>query len=127
MKYFKLGSRTVLGLIYFVFGLNFFFQFLPVPPSSEEMQKLTGAIYMSGYLFQFIKITEIVGGLMLLTNLFTPLALVILAPITLNIVAMHAFLDPSGLVMGLLLTVLHVALGAFYFKHYKAMLVTKAE
>ncbi|MFN9066375.1 MAG: DoxX family membrane protein [Bdellovibrionales bacterium] len=127
MKYFKLGSRTVLGLIYFVFGLNFFFQFLPVPPSSEEMQKLTGAIYMSGYLFQFIKITEIFGGLMLMTNLFTPLALIILAPITLNILAMHAFLDPSGLVIGSLLTILHVALGVLYFKHYKAMLVMKAE
>jgi putative oxidoreductase len=127
MKYFKLGSRYVLGLIYFVFGLNFFFQFLPVPPSSEEMQKLTGAIYMSGYMFQFIKITEIVGGFMLLTNLFTPLALVILAPITLNILAMHAFLDPSGLIMGSVLTVLHVALGVFYIKAYKPMLAMKVE
>ena len=127
MKYFKIGSRYVLGLIYFVFGLNFFFQFLPVPPSSEEMQKLTGAIYMSGYLFQFIKITEIVGGFMLLANLFTPLALVILAPITLNILAMHAFLDPSGVVMGLLITIIHVALGAFYINYYKPMLVRKAE
>lgn len=125
MKWLKIGSRSVLGLVYFVFGLNFFLHFLPVPPGTEEMQKLTGAIYMSGYMFQFIKITEIVGGLLLLTNFFTPLALVILAPITLNILAMHAFLDPAGLPMGLLLTVIHVTLGGLYIQSYKPMLVAK--
>lgn len=125
MKHAKTGARTILGLIYFVFGLNFFFQFLPQPPSTEAMSNLTGAIYMSGYMFQFIKITEIVGGALLLLNLFTPLALVILAPITLNILAMHAFLDPAGLPVGLLLTVVHIALGYFYFDKFKPMLAMK--
>jgi putative oxidoreductase len=125
MNYAKIGTRTILGLIYFVFGLNFFFQFLPQPPSTEAMSNLTGAIYMSGYMFQFVKITEIVGGALLLLNLFTPLALVILAPITLNILAIHAFLDPSGLPVGLVLIVLHVALGYFYIDKFKPMLSMK--
>lgn len=125
MKHAKTGARVILGLIYFVFGLNFFFQFLPQPPSTEEMTKLTGAIYMSGYMFQFIKVTEIVGGALLLLNLFTPLALVILAPITLNIFMMHAFLDPAGLPVGLVLTVTHIALGYFYFDKFKPMLAMK--
>ncbi len=125
MKYAKTGSRVILGLIYFIFGLNFFLQFIPQPPSSEEMTKLTTAIYMSGYMFQFIKITEIIGGALLLLNLFTPLALVILAPITLNIIAMHAFLDPSGLPVGLVLAVIHIALGYFYFDKFKPMLAMK--
>lgn len=121
----KTGARVILGLIYFVFGLNFFFQFLPQPPSTEAMSSLTGAIFMSGYLFQFIKITEIIGGALLLLNLFTPLALVILAPITLNILIMHAFLDPAGLPVGLVLTVVHIALGYFYFDKFKPMLSMK--
>ena len=96
----KLAARIILGLAYLVFGLNFFLQFLPTPPSSEAMGKITGAIYQTGYMFQFIKITEIVGGLLLVVGLYVPLALVILAPITLNIVLMHAFLDPSGVGLG---------------------------
>ncbi len=124
-KWLKVGTRSILGLVYLIFGLNFFLQFLPVPPSSEEMSKLTGAIYMSGYMFQFIKITEIVGGALLLLNLFTPLALVILAPITLNIVAMHAFLDPAGLPIGLVITALHIFLGVLYIENFKPMLKAK--
>ncbi|MFN8790784.1 MAG: DoxX family protein [Bdellovibrionales bacterium] len=126
MKHVKTGARLLLGLAYVVFGMNFFLQFLPQPPSAEPMAKLMGAFFESGYLFPFIKLTEIIAGALLLTNLFVPLALVILAPITLNIVAVHAFLDPSGLPVGALLLVLHVFLGLQYLSHYKPMLTAKA-
>ncbi len=125
MKHATTAARIILGLAYTVFGLNFFFQFLPLPPSTEAMGAITGAIYNTGYMFQFIKITEIVGGLMLLSGLFVPLALVVLAPITLNIVLMHGFLDPSGMALGLLLTVIHVFLGIRYLNYYRPMLAAK--
>ncbi len=125
MKHGTTAARIILGLAYTVFGLNFFFHFLPQPPSTEAMGAITGAIYSTGYMFQFIKITEIVGGLMLLSGMFVPLSLVILAPITLNIVLMHGFLDPSGIALGLLLFVIHVFLGIRYLNFYRPMLAAK--
>ena len=97
----KLAARILLGLAYLIFGLNFFLQFLPLPPSTEAMGKITGAIYQTGYMFQFIKLTEIVGGLLLVLGLYVPMALIVLAPVTLNSVLMHAFLDPPELGLGL--------------------------
>lgn len=127
MKFVKLGARLILGLIYVVFGLNFFLHFIALPPGPEAVNKLMGAFFESGYLFPFIKITEIVCGALLLLNLFSPLALIILAPITLNIVAVHAFLDPAGVAMPLAILVLHVFLGLQYMRYYKPMLVAKAD
>ena len=64
----------------------------------------------TGYLFPLIKMTEIVCGLCLLINRFVPLALVVLAPIVINIAGVHFFLDPSGMpvaiVIGLMTTYL---------------------
>ncbi len=57
-----LGLRIILGLIYFVFGLNGFLQFIPMPPLPEGPMALMGAMMASGYLLPSIKITEIVGG-----------------------------------------------------------------
>lgn len=123
----KLAARILLGLAYLIFGLNFFLQFLPLPPSTEAMGKITGAIYQTGYMFQFIKLTEIVGGLLLVLGLYVPMALIVLAPVTLNIVLMHAFLDPAGVGAGLVLTILHIFLGFAYLKHYRPLFVAKAE
>lgn len=127
MNYIKTGTRLLLGLIYFIFGLNFFLHFIPQPPSPDAMGKLMGAFFESGYLFPFIKVTEIICGALLLLNLFTPLALIILAPITLNIFAVHAFLDPAGLPITLVILALHLFLGFQYLKYYKPMLVAKAQ
>jgi putative oxidoreductase len=122
----KTIARIILGLAYTVFGLNFFFHFLPMPPSTDAMGKITGAIYGTGYMFQFIKLTEIICGLLLLANLFVPLALVMLAPITINIVLMHGFLDPAGIGAALVIVVMHVFLGLKYLNYYKPMLAAKS-
>lgn len=117
-----LGARLLLGLIYFVFGLNFFFQFIPLPPNPEAASNLLGAFFASGYMFPFIKLTEIIGGLALLSGLFMPLALVVLAPITLNILALHLFLAPAGLPMTFVIVVLHLFLGYVNRDKYAALL-----
>ena len=91
-------ARVLLGLNFFVFGLNGFLNFIPPPsgPLPEGAVKLATAFVESGYLFSLIKGTEVVAGLALLGGRFVPLALVVLAPVVVNIVAFHAFLLPSG-------------------------------
>ena len=98
------GARLFLGLVFTVFGLNFFVQFLPTPSAPPRAAAFAGALFASGYLFPLLNTTEVVVGLLLLSNRFVPLALAVLAPIVINIVAFHLFLAPSDL--GLALAVL---------------------
>lgn len=105
-------TRVPLGLIFFVFGLNGFLNFIPPPsePMPEGAVSLGVALMNSGYLMQFIKGTEVLCGLLLLANRFVPLALVVLAPIVLNILAFHLFLMPSGTGMALFILALELHL-----------------
>ena len=87
------AARILLGLIFFVFGLNFFLHFIPTPPMSGPPGAFAGAMIATGYLFVLVKVTEVVSGAMLLVGRYVPLALAVLAPVV-NIVAFHAFLAP---------------------------------
>jgi len=98
------GARLFLGLVFTIFGLNFFFHFLPPPAAPPRAAAFAGALFASGYLFPLLNITEVVAGVLLLSNRFVPLALAVLAPIVINIVAFHLFLATSDL--GLALAVL---------------------
>lgn len=92
---FATAARLLLGVIFFVFGLNGFLGFLPAPPLEGPAAGFIGALAASGYMFPFIKGTEVLVGLALLANRFVALALVVLAPISLNILLFHTFLAPA--------------------------------
>lgn len=121
------AARLLLGLVFVVFGLNFFFNFIPQPEHAGEAGVFLGALFATGYMFPLIKVTEIVAGLMLLTNRFVPLALLLLAPVLVNIVAFHAVLEPAGLGMGLALTALELGLAYAYRDAFKPVLRLKSE
>ncbi len=111
-------ARLLLGLIFFVFGLNGFFNFIPMPTElPERLVSFTSGLMSSGYFFPFLKGTEVLCGLLLLVGAFVPLALVILAPIILNIFLVHAFLAPSGLPLAIFIGLLEIYL-AFFAKPY---------
>jgi hypothetical protein len=103
------SARLALGLIFTVFGLNGFLHFLPQPPTSGPAADFAMALAATGYMFPLIKGTEVVAGMLLLANRWVPLALTVLAPVVVNIVAFHVFLAPAGLGLPLVI----VALGAF--------------
>lgn len=110
MSIFKSAPRVFLGLIYVIFGLNGFLNFIPVPELPEAAGSLMGAFMMTGYMLPFIKITEIVGGLLLLSGCRPALGVVVLAPITLNIFFFHLFLTPgiSNLAMPIVMIALQL-------------------
>ncbi|MEK6580188.1 MAG: DoxX family protein [Bdellovibrionota bacterium] len=120
MKKLPLISRILLGLIFFVFGLNGFLQFIPTPPMPEKLMAFASGLMASGYFFPFLKGVEVICGLLLLIGAFVPLALVVLAPIIINIFLVHAFLAPSGLPMALLIGALEIYL-AFFAKPYSSI------
>ncbi|CAN5557573.1 hypothetical protein BH09VER1_BH09VER1_38340 [soil metagenome] len=105
MKIASIIARTLLGLIFVVFGLNAFFNFLPMPKMEGQAAAFMGAMYMSGYLYA-VKVFEITGGLLLLSGRFVPLGLTLVGPVIVNILFFHIFLAPSGLPMGLVVAIL---------------------
>lgn len=103
-KYVPTASRLGLGFVFTVFGLNGFLGFLPQPEMPGEAGAFLGALAATGYMFPLIKGTEVVAGLLLLSNRYVPLALTLLAPITVNILLFHSLLAPA-LALPLLLIV----------------------
>jgi len=110
MKYALLGARYLLGLILFVFGLNGFLNFLPAPELPAAAGAFLGALVEAGYVLPIVKFFEVVIGVLLLAGRFVPLALVMLVPISINIVALHVALDPAGGAPAYLVGLLNVAL-----------------
>src|SRR5262245_22885792 len=82
-------ARILLGLAFVVFGLNYFLQFLPAPPPPPESGAFLAAL-VGGKILAIIKPIEIASGVALLANRFVALALVLLAPIEIGILAFHA-------------------------------------
>jgi hypothetical protein len=124
-KHIPTAARFLLGTIFFVFGLNGFLGFLPQPPLAPEGGAFLGALAATGYMFPLIKGTEVIAGLLLLSNRFVPLSLALLAPITVNIVAFHALLSP-GLALPLVVLALQLYLAYAYRAQYRSMLTLSA-
>lgn len=91
MKYFPLIARVLFGLIFLVYGV-IEFEPVPEPGMGPEATAFIGALMDTGYLWQLLKVLEIVCGILLIFGLFVPLALVLLAPIAFNGVLFHLLL-----------------------------------
>jgi putative oxidoreductase len=82
-------SRYLLGLIFTVFGLNGFLNFIPQPPPTNPLAlQFFGAIIGSHFAAFFFAV-QVLGGLLLLSGFFVPFALTVLAAELYNILAFH--------------------------------------
>lgn len=97
MKHAPTIAGGLLGLIFVVFGLNFFLKFIPIPspPEGSPPAMFMGAMYMTGYL-AFIKILEISGGILVAIPKTRNIGLLIIGPVIVNILAFHVFLTKGA-------------------------------
>lgn len=118
--------RVILGLFLLAMGLNKFLGFLPgmilAPPAAEFM----GALAETGYMLRMVGVVEIVSGAMLLSRATAPFATILLAPLSVNVVLFHLFLDPSTIFFAAFVFVSNVILGAYYFDRYRPIFVRSA-
>jgi putative oxidoreductase len=121
----KVILRSLLGLIFLVFGLNIFLQFLPQPPLPPAAGEFFGALAKTGYFVPMIGATQVIAGALLLAGIAVPLALILLAPVVVNIFLFHVFLAPGGLPLALIVVALEVILAWMHREAY-APLFTKA-
>jgi uncharacterized membrane protein YphA (DoxX/SURF4 family) len=119
------AARILLGLVFFVFGLNGFLHFLPQPPMPAQAMGFIGGLGSASYFLPVLKGTEVLAGIALLSNRFVPLALTLLAPIIVQIVLFHTFLVPSA-GMSILLLVSEIYLAWSYRDSFRPMLRSDA-
>ena len=121
--------RVLAGLAWAVFGLNGFLDFLPHPttPPPEKAMAFGIALFQTGYMIPLVKGTELLVGILLLTNRLVPLALVLLAPVLVNIIAFHLFLAPDDLVIPFALLAVELYLAWTHRRAFRPLLAWRSE
>ena len=117
--------RWILGLLFFIFGLNFFLNFIPTPPPSESMKLMFESFMNLKYILPLVKSLEVICGLMLLAKFCVPLALILLAPIVVNIAIIHFYFEPSGAIMAAFILFLMFTLALIYKNSFKQLFNSK--
>jgi uncharacterized membrane protein YphA (DoxX/SURF4 family) len=112
--------RILFGLIFFAAGLAGLLNLAPPPADlPERLVTFNNGLMATGYFMTLLKLTETICGLLIILNMFVPLALVILAPVVLNIFLVHAFMAPQGLPLAIVLGIFMIYL-AFFAEPYSA-------
>lgn len=117
MKKVALVLRFLFAIFYVYSALGYFFGFMHLPPMTGMAKELISAEVAAG-LMTFVKITELVGSILLFSDLLAPLALAVLAPITLNILFFILVLNPSLTVLGVSMFLVHLVLVLNYRERY---------
>src|SRR5437879_5785848 len=95
MKILTIIVRTVLGLAFTIFGLNFFLNFIPQPPPEPGLAGDFLKVFIASHYLYAIGAMQLLGGLLLLIGRFVPLGLTILAAMLYNIWAFHITMAPA--------------------------------
>ena len=89
------AARLIFGLVFFGFGLNGLLRLFPLPPAQGTAAVFISRLVASRYFFPLLFLIYFLTGAALLSGRFVPLALIILAPIIVNIAVMHIVLPAS--------------------------------
>src|SRR5579863_576348 len=108
MKIASVIARYLLGLMFTVFGLNGFLNFIPQPPPPNPLALQFFLAISASHFSAFFFAVQLVAGLLLLSGYFVPLALVLLAAEIFNILAFHLTMAPATIGPGILAVVLWV-------------------
>jgi len=129
MNHLVLVVRVLFGLLFVVFGANYWGQWLEQPPLEDEgaQRFMTGLAQGNIHFFEILKSTEVVAGLLILSGVAVPLGLTVLAPIVVMIFAFHAFGETSGMLMAIGLVVAQLFLAWSYRGAFRGVLTPFAK
>jgi putative oxidoreductase len=125
MKIVALIARILVGLVFTFFGLNGFLNFLPQPPlpPGPAGQFLT-ALFVSHYVY-LVAGVQVISGVLLLINRYVPLAIVLLGPMLVNILAYHLLMNSMGLSVAAVVAILWCLLAYYYRQHFACIFVQR--
>ena len=125
MKIAVIIVRVLMGLLYLFASIVVLFKIAPQPELTGTTKTFMDGINASGYLLPLIKITELICGISFVTGYFVPLATIVIAPITLNILLFHIFVDTAGLPVAVFLLLENLFLAFANFEKNQLILVAK--
>ena len=115
--------RIALGLALVIFGANMIYHFIPMdqPDTNTAAGKFMNSLGATGYIFPVVGFLEVIIGAMLLLKKWVAFALILLAPISINILLFHLFLDIPGLSIAVLIVVFNAVLIFKHWQQYKPL------
>ena len=125
MKVTSIVARYLLGLIFTVFGLNGFLNFIHQPPPANPLTMQFFVAVSESHFAAFFFAMQVLGGLLLLSGYFVPLALTMLAAELYNILAFHLTLAPASIAPALVASVLWVLVFLQYRESFKGIFSAK--
>jgi putative oxidoreductase len=117
MKIAATVARYLMGLIFLIFGLNKFFNFIPAGPMPGGVAGQFMNIMIATKYLMMVGVFEGVSGILLLFNRFVPLALAFLAPVIVNVLWVNLTMTPQASGPGLLVA---VCWALVYWRHRAA-------
>ena len=124
MRIAALIARILLGLVFFVFGLNGFLHFIPMGPMPTGLAGQYFTVMTQSHYILFVAALQVLGGALLLVGRYIPLALTILGPVIVNILLYHLLMDLKGIPMAIVVTILW-GIVAYRNRQYFAGLFTQ--
>ena len=125
MKIASIFARYLLGLIFTVFGLNGFLHFIPQPPPANPLALQFLVAVSASHFAAFFFAVQVLGGLLLLSGFYVPLALTLLAAVIYNILAFHLTMAPASIAPGLVACVLWILVFLQYRESFKGIFSAK--
>lgn len=125
MRIASIGARLLLGLTFTVFGLNGFLNFIPQPPPTNPLAVQFFVAVSASHFAAFFFALQVLGGLLLLSGYFVPLALTVLAAELYNILAFHITLSPATIAPALVACALWVLVFLQYRESFKGIFSAK--
>lgn len=118
-------ARILLGLVFFLFGLNGFLNFIPGSLPSGPAGQFLSLLAQSHYDL-VVSALQLAGGVLLLVNRYVPLALVLLGPVIVNIVLFHLLMDPSGMALAAVVAILWGIVALRHRQYFSGIFVRRA-
>jgi putative oxidoreductase len=125
MKIASTIARYLLGLMFTVFGLNGFLNFIHQPPPTNPLAIQFFVAISASHFAVFFFALQLIGGVLLLAGSFVPLALTVLAAELYNILAFHLTLAPASIAPALVACVLWVLVFVQYRNSFNGVLAAK--
>ena len=121
MKIVLIIVRSIMGLLFLFASITFLFKLITPPEPTGAMKTFSAGLNASVYLMPTVKVIELICGVAFLSGRFVPLATILISPIIVNILLVHAFLAPEGLPVALFLVIANLFVAYNYKESYKPL------
>jgi putative oxidoreductase len=122
MKWAVIIVRSLMGLLFLFASITYLFKLFTPPPLTGAMKTFNEGLQASVYLIPTVKVIELTCGLAFVSGRFVPLATVLIAPIIINILLVHAFMAPEGLPTAIFLVLANAFLAFHHRERYRPLL-----